>query len=67
MPLKLNITQKGCKLMPQIQNIEGNGSHLASSFKEDQQNKMKMHVHLLKKEVGRDMAKENPRHRIGVC
>jgi len=28
---------------------------------------MEMHVHLLKKEVGRDVVKENPRHRIGAC
>lgn len=65
--MKFNITQRGCKLMPQIQHIEGSGSHLTSSFREGQQDKMEMHVRLLEKEVGRDVAKENPRHRIGAC
>jgi hypothetical protein len=53
--------------MPQIQHIEGSGSHLTSSFREGQQDKMEMHVPLFKKEVGRDVVKENLRHRIGAC
>ncbi len=65
--MQLNITQKGCRLMPPIQHVEGSGSHLTSSFREGQQDKMEMHIHLLEKEVERDVAKENPRRRIEAC
>ncbi len=53
--------------MPPIQHVEGSGSHLTSSFREGQQDKMEMHIHLLEKEVERDVAKENPRRRIEAC
>jgi hypothetical protein len=39
--------------------IKDNGSCLASPYREGQQNKVEMHVHLLEEEVGGEEAKEN--------
>jgi hypothetical protein len=39
--------------------IKDNGSCLASPYREGQQDKVEMHIHLLKEEVGGEEAREN--------